>query len=205
MKKTLKVLGLLVVAAAMFTGCKKDTDDGPRDIAKPLFDESELTVNATSFELENAKWTIRQVDADDEGIQREGAEITCSITSTGDPDTSVDFDFVATGIVEAPGELNSTQKEMLEAVGYTVSGKTASYCYEVNKKKYDELCEKYKNVSELDPTDHDLMAALRVTGMLDTIGGLDSDDFDSIKTNADKSKYYATNHHGEKWYFSKVQ
>ena len=209
MKKTLKVLGLLLVAAAVFTGCKKDTDDGPRDIAAPLFDETELTGTATKVELKNAKWNIRRVKIEEEEgmTEKAGSEITCSITSSGRVDLSADFDFVKTDIIEFTVDLGA-YKEMLESEGYEVNGKTASACWEMNKAKLAELLEKYPTQSDADESDPDVIAYYQCEEFCDKIYYRESSTnyFDSIKTNSDKSKYYAEEDDGaKKWYFSKVE
>lgn len=211
MKKTLKVLGLLLLAAAVFTGCKKDTDDGPRDIAAPLFDETELTGTATMVELKNAKWNIRRVEIGDfEGVgsQKCGSEITCSITSSGEVDTSSDFDFVMTEIIEYTVDIPAQYKAFYESEGYEVNGKTASGCWEMNKAKLAELQEKYPTQADADESDPDVIAYYQFHEFCRKIEYRESSTnyFDSITTNEDKSKYYAEEDDGaKKWYFSKVE
>lgn len=212
MKKTLKVLGLLLVAAAVFTGCKKDTDDGPRDIAKPLFDETELTGTATSVDLKNAKWNIRRVKiVEEEGMtEKVGYEITCSITSSGEVDTSSDFDFVGTAIMEFPQDIPAIYKQYYEAAGYEINGKTASACWEMNKAKLAELQEKYPTQADADESDPDVIAYYEFHDFCNKIENREGTTyyFDSITTNEDKSKYYAEEVESsstKKWYFSKVE
>lgn len=210
MKKTLKVLGLLLVAAALFTGCKKDTDDGPRDIAAPLFDETALTETATKVELKNAKWNIRRVKIEEEEgmTEKAGSEITCSITSSGRVDDSADFDFVMTDIIEYTVDIPAQYKAYFESEGYEVNGKTASACWEMNKAKLAELFEKYPTEADADESDPDVLAYYQFHEFCHKIEYRESSTyyFDSIKTNEDKSKYYAEEDDGEKkWYFSKVQ
>ena len=66
MKKTIKVLGLLLVAAAMFTGCDfgKTEEKKDGDLCEPLFDLSETTVNTHTIKLTNGNWTFREYDKD---------------------------------------------------------------------------------------------------------------------------------------------
>ena len=215
MKKILKALGLLLVAAAMFAGCKKDTEEGPRDLATPLFDKSELTEPAAYVDLKNAKWNIRMTGIGEECESvsyKDGCEITCSINSLGKVDEDADFNFVETLIEEFAGGIPSDIKEECNACGYEINGNTTSVCWELSKAKYTEFYEKYSSLSEADESDPDYIPCCRFADFLKKLNKRDgaaySYKFDAgtIVTNADKSKYYAEENGGEtKWYFSKVQ
>ena len=55
MKKIIKMLDLLLLAAMVFTSCnqqsKEDKDDEKKNIIKPLFDVEDLTVPAAKIEM----------------------------------------------------------------------------------------------------------------------------------------------------------
>ena len=70
MKKTIKVLGLLLVAAAMFTGCDfgKAEEKAEGDLCEPLFDLSETKLTTVSIELSDGDWTYREYDKSNDSV-----------------------------------------------------------------------------------------------------------------------------------------
>ena len=80
MIKTIKALGLLLIAAGLFTSCNflnsatnstSSTSSKP-NLTEALFDASELTADAAKVELSKGSWTLRTITkkGDDTGGQQ---------------------------------------------------------------------------------------------------------------------------------------
>lgn len=65
MKKTIKMLGLLLVAAVMFISCAQQAPEEKKDTKKDgLFPEGDTTIEDTNFTIDglaDGKWTYKQV------------------------------------------------------------------------------------------------------------------------------------------------
>lgn len=83
MKKTLKVLGLLAVAAALFIGCKNNADEGSgeKNIQEDLFDATELTETATTYEFADGDWTYRHIIERDDMIDATQIEFSVKMAN----------------------------------------------------------------------------------------------------------------------------
>ena len=64
MKKLVKILGLLLVAGALFVGCKQDVD--PMSAGSPaLFKDSEVKQSADKLVLSDGDWNFTMVESFD--------------------------------------------------------------------------------------------------------------------------------------------
>ena len=72
MKKTIKSLVLLFVAATMFMGCGLQKEEEKECIEEALFDVSELKDDTNKLQLSTGHWIIREwINADDESSAME--------------------------------------------------------------------------------------------------------------------------------------
>ncbi len=168
MKKLVKVTALLLVAAAMFAGCKNNDDNGSSGGA--LFSKEDVTEEITYNDItfSEGSWVAsysKNATASDGStmINSKTAEFTVAA------DGSVQF----TKMVEyerQEGKLpaDATPEEIAAAkiMGYTISG----------DKYYFEYTE------EGDAEQLANMSIYNIKSMMD--------DFETIKTNEDKSKYF---------------
>ena len=197
MKKTLKVLGLLAVAAALFIGCKNNADEGSgeKNIQEDLFDATELTETATTYEFADGDWTYRHIIERDDMIDATQIEFTVK-------DKGVDISKSVTYIMLQQGTMpEGTPKEQIEAAekkGYKVDGNKYSLYKEFDLVALDEKANKdadfAKKIEDAmskesnEAPDPEVMAYLE--GMI-TLMALESGKAPSdTKTNSDKTKYY---------------
>lgn len=167
MKKLLKVTALLLVAAAMFAGCKNNDDDST---GGALFSKEDVTEVITYNEItfSEGSWVAsysKNGTADDGStmIDSKTAEFTVAA------DGSVEFTkMVEYGRTEGKLPADATPEEIAAAklMGYTISG----------DKYYFEFTE------EADAEQLANMSIYNIKSMMD--------DFETIKTNEDKSKYF---------------
>ena len=201
MKKTLKVLGLLAVAAALFIGCKNNADEGSgeKNIQEALFDPADLTVDATTLELSDGEWTYRHITERDDMVDATQIEFTVK-------DKGVDISKSVTYIMLQQGTMpEGTPKEQIEAAekkGYKVDGNKYSLYKEFDLVALNEKANKdadfAKKIADAidamskesnEAPDPEVMAYLE--GMI-TLMALESGKAPSdTKTNSDKTKYYS--------------
>ena len=196
MKKTLKVLGLLVVAAAMFTGCKKDADDGEKNIQEALFDKAEATKNADKVNYTDGSWTMRCISTINNPYVSEWIEAKeLNYKLNGNTLDETAFSYVESGTVVAKEDFSEEDKANAKKEGFTnFSGKEATYYRECNVEKYVELDEKFgdKNedqIADADKIDYMLYSNVGY-GLMSAMMLRDGNYFDDFKSNEDGTKYY---------------
>ena len=127
MKKTLKVLGLLAVAAAMFTGCKQNVEEpAPApSIDGELFSEDDVTVPATNgIELSDGKWTFRAINKSDDSSMAGELIFNAKNGSIDQTSTDITFKFSSKGTIS--GNPTDAEIEAAKEQGYTFDGNTYS-------------------------------------------------------------------------------
>lgn len=200
MKKILKALGLLLVAAAMFAGCKKDADDEQKNIQEALFDPAELTLNASVLEFSDGRWIFRQiVEREDEDIN--GADQIEFTVSNNTFNTNESIPYISSVSGTIPDGTTEEEIEALKKEGYKINGNKYSAYVEYDlaeliKKaqtdaEFQERITTYSNKTS-DGIDPEYAAYRNGTRTLNQLfsGNTPS----GIKTNNDKSKYYYERH-----------
>ena len=198
MKKTLKVLGLLAVAAALFIGCKNNADEGSgeKNIQEDLFDATELTETATTYEFTDGEWTYRHIVERDDMIDATQIEFT---VKDKDLDLSKSVTYIMLQKGTMPDEATDAQIAAAKKQGYKVDGKEYSLYREydlvalnekANKdadfaKKIEDAMSKESN----EAPDPEVMAYIQ--GMMYLMALEPGHSVPSgTKTNSEKSKYY---------------
>ncbi len=217
MKKTLKVLGLLAVAAALFAGCKNNADEGSgeKNIQEDLFDATELTETATTYEFADGDWTYRHFIERDDMI--DATQIEFSVENDDlNMKKSITYISMITGTM--PDEATEAQIEAAKKQGYKIDGKKYSLY-----KEYDlvALAKKAESDSAFQQKIDDLQSSesneapdpevlAYVEGMFAIMALEPGHSIPSgTKTNSDKSKYYNERHvtgketYSEKTYIAK--
>ena len=168
MKKLIKVTALLLVAAAMFAGCKNNDDDS--SIGGALFSKEDVSVDITYNEItfSAGSWVASYTK---NGKNTDGSTMIDSRTAefTIADDGSVQF----TKMVEyerqegtIPEGTSQEEIELAKLMGYKISG----------NKYFMEYTE------EADAEQLANMSIYTIKNMMD--------DFETIKTNEEKSKYF---------------
>ena len=198
MKKTLKVLGLLAVAAALFIGCKNNADEGSgeKNIQEDLFDATELTETATTYEFADGDWTYRHIIERDDMIDATQIEFT---VKNEDLDLSKSVTYIMLQQGTMPDEATDAQIEAAKKQGYKVDGKKYSLYREYDlvalakkaesdsafQKKIADAMSKESN----EAPDPEVMAYIQ--GMMYLMALEPGRSVPSgTKTNSEKSKYY---------------
>ncbi len=125
MKKTIKMLGLLLVAAAMFAGCK----NAPEETSSKkdgLFSTGDTTIDMASgdfqrFELANGTWSYKSVSES----TNNGGSLTIkefTFTKSGSTKTITKGSEYQEGKIPAGMTLTDEQKNAYAAQGYTING-----------------------------------------------------------------------------------
>ncbi len=196
MKKTLKVLGLLLVAATMFTGCKKDADDGEKNIQEALFDKAEATKNADKVNYTDGSWTLRFISTTENPYVTKfivARELNYKFNGNTLDETA--FSYVESGIVVAKEDFSEEDKANAKNEGFTnFSGKEATYYRECNYEKYVELYEKFGDKDEDQIADEDKIDYMLYSnvnyGMMAAMMLGSGQNFDEFKSNDAGTKYY---------------
>ena len=197
MKKTLKVLCLLFVAAALFAGCKNNADDEQKNIQEDLFDSTELTETATTYEFADGEWTYRHITESEDMIDAAQIEFTVK-------DEDLDLSKSVTYIMLQQGTMpEGTPKEQIEAAekrGYKVDGNKYSLYKEydlvaLNKKAESDSAFQQKIADAMSKDSNeapDPEVVAYVEGMFALMALEPGHSIPSgTKTNSDKSKYYS--------------
>ena len=193
MKKTLKVLGLLAVAAALFIGCKNNADEGSgeKNISEPLFNVEDLTEDADTIETEDGEWTFRKTSSGDRAGygKEENSEELVFVIKNGAIDHNADFKYIFCSKITTTEPLSEADKAMAKKMGYTDIGtNTATYYKEIDAAKMKELMKKYSADEEYFDE-----YAWAFSECMHTMGNAEwylHDTHDDMKRNADKTKYY---------------
>ena len=182
MKKTVKVLGLLLVAAAMFTGCKQNVEEpAPApSIDGELFSKEDTTVTASAVELSDGNWTFRLVAKDDD--ETGAGELTFT-AANGGLDATKDFTFKFSQKGTIPAGTTEEDKEEAKAAGYTFDGDKYSFYKEFDAKSLTEY------MSE--NPDDDITDCAEMMLMIVTNPSVSANSSVPIKTNSDKTKFFA--------------
>ena len=196
MKKTLKVLGLLFVAAALFAGCKNNADDEQKNIQEDLFDATELTETATTYEFADGDWTYRHITERDDMIDAEQIEFT---VKDEDLDLSKSITYIMLLQGTMPDEVTDAQIEAVKKQGYKVDGNKYSLYKEYDlvtlykKAESDSAFQQKiadaKSKDSNEAPDPEVLAY--VNGMFALMALEPGQSIPSgTKTNSEKSKYY---------------
>ena len=198
MKKTLKVLGLLAVAAALFIGCKNNADEGSgeKNIQEDLFDATELTETATTYEFADGDWTYRHIIERDDMIDATQIEFT---VKNEDLDLSKSVTYIMLQQGTMPDEATDAQIEAAKKQGYKVDGKKYSLYREYDlvalNKKAETDADFAKKIADAmskdsnEAPDPEVMAYMQ--GMMYLMALEPGRSVPSgTKTNSEKSKYY---------------
>lgn len=181
MKKTVKVLGLLLVAAAMFTGCKQNVEEpSTPSIDGELFSKEDTTVTASAVELSDGNWTFRLVAKDDN--ETGAGELTFS-AANGSLDATKDFTFKFSQKGTIPAGTTEAEIEEAKADGYTVDGDKYSFYKEFDAKSLTEY------MSE--NPDDDITDCAEMMLMIVMNPSVSANSSVPIKTNSDKTKFFA--------------
>lgn len=206
MKKTLKVLGLLVVAAALFAGCKNNADEGSgeKNIQEALFDKADATKTATKVTYSDGAWVMRTINnIENPNVTKWVNAKELNYETKNNAFAETDFQYIESGLAVAKDTIDETSKTYAKAEGFTnFSDKEASYYRECNAEKFAELKDKYDGKSSSQIPEDELIdyklysnaeTLLTVSVML-TYGH----NFDEFKSNEDGTKYYGkyTEHNG---------
>jgi hypothetical protein len=201
MKKTLKVLGLLVVAAALFAGCKNNADDEQKNIQDALFDPTELTVDTRTLEFSDGNWVFRFIEEEDDVLNSKQMEFKVSNNQIV---TTESITYITYECMPIPEGTPEEMKEAAKELGYKIDGNTATLYKEYD---YVELVRKsqtdadfqakvraYEN-DEMEIPDPEVEAYYYGTMFMVELsfGSMPA----GTKTNSDKTKYYClrTNSH----------
>ena len=138
MKRTSKVLSLLILAAAMFMGCKQNAAETPKSINEPLFSEDDVTIDSTTIELSDGNWTYRIITTYDDSDDYSVSEVNFKVTNNN-PDLTVDHTvkFEANGTF--PANFTEQQKETYKQNDIEINGDKYSYSKEFNKADIEAL------------------------------------------------------------------
>ena len=168
MKKITKLSALLLVAAVFFAGCKEPGDSTGGANTTPLFSESDTTVDIEGSEIElyDGDWSFKELTS----FGSDSAAIVLDVTVTnGVPEVTKGSLFSSGTIPEGASEEEiAEEKAMAEAQGltFTISGNK----YTVSGDFNEEGLKMYSSMFMYLPYS----------------------DFETLKTNEDKTKYYAT-------------
>ena len=192
MKKTIKLLGLLFVAAMLFAGCANgsSSSDSSSNINEPLFSADDVTLAATKYELADGKWVFREIDkdADSESVQHFEFSL-----KNGQVDTSADKKFISSQSGTMPEGTPQASIDAAKAQGYKIDGNKYTYTKEYDNDAITKLFQKYAATTTLTSgrnADPDALAYNRITSAIYKANNMNNSTAPSgCKTNAEKTKY----------------
>ncbi len=190
MKKTVKVLGLLFVAAAMFTGCKQNVEEpAPApSIDGELFSEDDVTVAAANgVELSDGKWTFRAINKSDDGsISSMAGELIFNAKNGSLDQTSEDLTFKCSMKGTIPEGATEADLAKAKEEGYTIDGNSYSIYKEFDSQSLKEYLQ--ENVDEGGHSDDPIASWAMFMGK--AVSNPSSAP-GSWKTNSDKTKFFS--------------
>lgn len=206
MKKTIKVIGL-VLLAALFMACSPDAkeESSEKNILKPLFDPAETTVDASRFAYEDAKYVFRVItEKASAGVEEDlqGMELTEAVENYQGHFAKIlnSISFIESFRLVGLQDFTEGEIAQLKAEGYTdISGKKATYYKECSNSKYTKLFEKYGQSGYTPSTETELAEYAmyeRIDECHSDLSKLARDpssfaaSLDEFKKNADGTKYY---------------
>lgn len=176
MKKTIKVLGLLLVAAAMFTGCDfgKAEEKAEGDLCEPLFDLSETKIDTYKIKLKDGNWTFRDYDksADYNNITSDNLYFT---VKNGVIDTKADYSFIEQLLYT---EITTYIIDGLKKNGF--EGDELFWYKELDKKQIDKIVSNDKYTNSFDS---------HVKWMMERVADDNWMPSATVKTNSDGTKF----------------
>lgn len=197
MKKTIKLLGLLFVAAMLFAGCANgsSSSDSTPNINEALFSADDVTVAATKYELADGKWIYRAVGKSDIDANSEHFEFTLK---NGKVDTSADADkkYITSTSGTLPANADEATIAAAKAQGYTIDGNKYTYTKEYDKAAINKLFEKAAanpSATSGKVTDPDMVAYIKIKSAIEKANYMNNSSTPTgCKTNAEKTKYLWT-------------
>ena len=190
MKKTVKVLSLLFVAAALFMGCKQNVEEpAPApSIDGELFSEDEVTVPATNgIELSDGKWTFRAINkSDDSSISSMAGELIFNAKNGSIDQTSEDLTFKCSMKGTIPEGATEAELAKAKEEGYTIDGNSYSIYKEFDYQSLEEYLQGKVDEGEhsKDPIASTAMFMISAVSNPSSAPG-------SWKTNSDKTKFFS--------------
>ena len=190
MKKTVKVLSLLFVAAALFMGCKQNVEEpAPApSIDGELFSEDEVTVPATNgIELSDGKWTFRAINkSDDSSISSMAGELIFNAKNGSIDQTSEDLTFKCSMKGTIPEGATEAELAKAKEEGYTIDGNSYSIYKEFDYQSLIEYLQ--ENIDESGDSDDPIASwAMFMTSAVSNPSRAPG----SWKTNSDKTKFFS--------------
>ena len=191
MKKTVKVLGLLLVAAAMFTGCKQNVEEpAPApSIDGELFSEDDVTVPVTNgVELSDGKWTFRAINkSDGSSISSMAGELIFNAKNGSLDQTSEDLTFKCSMKGTIPEGATEAELAKAKEEGYNIDGNSYSIYKEFDCQSLKEYLQGKVDESgdSDDPIASCAMFMRKAVSDPSSAPG-------SWKTNSDKTKFFMT-------------
>ncbi len=190
MKKTVKVLGLLFVAAAMFMGCKQNAEEPTPapSIDGELFSEDDVTVAAANgVELSDGKWTFRAINkSDGSSISSMAGELIFNAKNGSLDQTSEDLTFKCSMKGTIPEGATEADLAKAKEEGYTIDGNSYSIYKEFDSQSLKEYLQ--ENVDEGGHSDDPIASWAMFMGK--AVSNPSSAP-GSWKTNSDKTKFFS--------------
>ncbi len=194
MKKIIKMLGLLLLAAMVFTSCnqqsKEDKDDEKKNIIKPLFDVEDLTVPAAKIEMADGDWVVREVNK--QGTQADQLKFTMK-DSAIDESEDAKLTYIVNKSATLPDDTPEEEFERGKKLGLELDGNDYYFYKEYNKEEIATLMAKInadKTLLNKKPDDQDTMVAKVLYKAMTNIKHINGYAIKDGKTNEDKTKYY---------------
>lgn len=201
MKKTIKALWLLLIAATIFTGCSfgnsaaeetaktKEEKSKEENLCKALFSTSNTKVKTFKFELEDGKWTFREWSKDTDTGRNESINVSFTLT---DGKTDLDKKMEIIHQVKYTKDIPSSVVEKLKKEGYDKYTDQHWYKKTSDKDKIKEIAAldivynsedvaKYNNLSDFEKAIFDATHDIPENGDTRLV---------EFKTNSEKNKYY---------------
>ena len=203
MKKTIKALWLLLIAATIFTSCSfgnsaaeettKETaaeKSKKNDICKQLFSKSDTKVDVYKFEVADGKWIYRSWTKESDSGRNESINVNFTYTD-GKPDLDKKFEIIHQ--IKYTKDIPGSVVEKLKNEGYKHYTDTHWYKETSDKDKIKEIAAmdatsnsedlaKYKNFTEFEDAIYTATHYIPENGNTNLIT--------SLKTNSDKNKYW---------------
>ena len=196
MKKTIKMLGLVFVAACLFAGCANSSDSNDdkssasKNLTKPLFDKDELTENVSIIDLADGKWIYRTV-AEYEDSTTISDEFSFTVKDMK-VDESADYSYKCAYKSKIPADFTEEDKAMYKENGFTFEG-----AYMIQNDSYSKAEIQH-------PAPENAHIPGNVNYIISKINELPQNKGGNYKTNSDNTQYYysgtGTKESEGKWY-----
>lgn len=193
MKNTIKTFALIFAAALLFAACAQQASSSSTpDINEPLFEEKDVPLSATKYEISDGNWIYRTILKLPDSTRSDQFEFAMKGGRVEDSENGLQkYMLSINGIL--PDGVSEAQKESYKTLGYTIKDNKYSFTKEYDKMGISELYKKVMSNPSMESNNPEYIAYRAIMSGMVAGNNLNNRTAPSgCKTNEGKTKYMWT-------------